>query len=88
MDQLPRPSPALIVETASTLTGSGGGGTLVYPWEEPRALTNQAGTRLQTCPHDFIFHGGKESVRKPIRMAVPPKGASPISWLVRELIVF
>lgn len=58
-----------------TVTGSGGGGTHVYHWEEPRALTNRERARLQTFPDDFIFHGGKESVRRQIGMAVPPNGA-------------
>ena len=55
-----------------TVTGSGGGGTHVYHWEEPRALTNRERARLQTFPDDFEFVGSKESVRKQIGMAVPP----------------
>ncbi|MFZ5886504.1 MAG: DNA cytosine methyltransferase [Chloroflexota bacterium] len=58
-----------------TVTGSGGGGTHVYHWAENRALTNRERARLQTFPDDFIFCGSKESVRKQIGMAVPPKGA-------------
>jgi len=61
---------------AYTVTGSGGGGTHMYHWEEPRALTNRERARLQTFPDDFVFLGGKESVRKQIGMAVPPKGIS------------
>lgn len=60
---------------AYTVTGSGGGGTHVYHWQENRALTNRERARLQTFPDDFIFCGSKESVRKQIGMAVPPKGA-------------
>ena len=60
---------------AYTVTGSGGGGTHVYHWAEPRALTNRERARLQTFPDDFIFCGSKESVRKQIGMAVPPMGA-------------
>ena len=60
---------------AYTVTGSGGGGTHMYHWEEPRALTNRERARLQTFPDDFIFCGNKESVRKQIGMAVPPEGA-------------
>ncbi len=60
---------------AYTVTGSGGGGTHVYHWNENRALTNRERARLQTFPDDFIFYGSKESVRKQIGMAVPPKGA-------------
>lgn len=59
---------------AYTITGSGGGGTHVYHWQENRALTNRERARLQTFPDDFIFTGSKESVRKQIGMAVPPKG--------------
>ncbi|HEX8567721.1 MAG TPA: DNA cytosine methyltransferase [Pyrinomonadaceae bacterium] len=63
---------------AYTVTGSGGGGTHVYHWEENRALTNRERARLQTFPDDFVFEGSKESVRKQIGMAVPPKGVSVI----------
>lgn len=56
---------------AYTITGSGGGGTHVYHWEEDRALTNRERARLQTFPDDFVFCGSKESVRKQIGMAVP-----------------
>ena len=63
-------------EPAYTVTGSGGGGTHVYHWEEPRALTNRERARLQTFPDWYRFEGGKESVRKQIGMAVPPKGAT------------
>jgi len=58
-----------------TVTGSGGGGTHVYHWAEPRALTNRERARLQTFPDDFIFEGTKENVRKQIGMAVPVEGA-------------
>lgn len=60
---------------AYTVTGSGGGGTHIYHWSEPRALTNRERARLQTFPDDFVFEGNKESVRKQIGMAVPCKGA-------------
>lgn len=60
---------------AYTVTGSGGGGTHIYHWEEPRALTNRERARLQTFPDNFVFEGSKESVRKQIGMAVPCKGA-------------
>lgn len=60
---------------AYTVTGSGGGGTHIYHYEEPRALTNRERARLQTFPDNYIFEGSKESVRKQIGMAVPPKGA-------------
>ena len=61
-----------------TVTGSGGGGTHVYHWIENRALTNRERARLQTFSDNFVFHGSKESVRKQIGMAVPPKGAQVI----------
>lgn len=59
---------------AYTVTGSGGGGTHIYHWSEPRALTNRERARLQTFPDNFFFCGSRESVRKQIGMAVPPKG--------------
>lgn len=58
-----------------TVTGSGGGGTHIYHYAEPRALTNRERARLQTFPDDYIFQGSKESVRKQIGMAVPCQGA-------------
>ena len=60
---------------AYTVTGSGGGGTHIYHWSEPRALTNRERARLQTFPDTYEFVGSKESVRKQIGMAVPCKGA-------------
>jgi DNA (cytosine-5)-methyltransferase 1 len=60
---------------AYTVTGSGGGGTHIYHWAEPRALTNRERARLQTFPDTFEFIGSKESVRKQIGMAVPCRGA-------------
>ena len=60
---------------AYTVTGSGGGGTHIYHWTEPRALTNRERARLQTFPDNYMFIGSKESVRKQIGMAVPCKGA-------------
>jgi len=58
-----------------TVTGSGGGGTHIYHWSEPRALTNRERARLQTFPDSYVFEGSKESVRKQIGMAVPSAGA-------------
>lgn len=60
---------------AYTVTGSGGGGTHIYHYDEPRALTNRERARLQTFPDHYHFQGGKESVRKQIGMAVPARGA-------------
>ncbi|EYT48915.1 DNA cytosine methyltransferase [Brachybacterium muris] len=61
---------------AYTVTGSGGGGTHMYHWNEPRALTNRERARLQTFDDDFVFEGSKPSVRRQIGMAVPPDGAA------------
>jgi len=58
-----------------TVTGSGGGGTHIYHYSEPRALTNRERARLQTFPDNFEFLGSKESVRRQIGMAVPCRGA-------------
>ena len=58
-----------------TVTGSGGGGTHIYHYAEPRALTNRERARLQTFPDSYVFIGSKESVRKQIGMAVPVLGA-------------
>lgn len=67
---------------AYTVTGSGGGGTHMYHWSENRALTNRERARLQTFPDDYKFIGGKESVRKQIGMAIPPKGMRQILMAV------
>ena len=72
---------------AYTVTGSGGGGTHIYHWDEPRALTNRERARLQSFPDSFVFSGGKESVRKQIGMAVPPKGAQIIFRSVLETLI-
>src|SRR5699024_4387229 len=58
-----------------TVTGSGGGGTPMYHWKEPRALTNRERARLQTFTDNFEFLGSRPSVRRQIGMAVPPDGA-------------
>lgn len=63
---------------AYTVTGSGGGGTHIYHWSEPRALTNRERARLQTFPDSYIFCGSKENVRRQIGMAVPCRGAQVI----------
>ena len=63
---------------AYTVTGSGGGGTHIYHWDEPRALTNRERARLQSFPDDHVFYGRKEEVRKQIGMAVPPRAAKVI----------
>lgn len=63
---------------AYTVTGSGGGGTHIYHWDEDRALTNRERARLQTFPDNFEFMGGRGAVRKQIGMAVPVIGAKSI----------
>jgi len=60
---------------AYTVTGSGGGGTHMYHYEENRALTNRERARLQTFPDDYEFFGSRERVRRQIGMAVPCRGA-------------
>lgn len=60
---------------AYTVTGSGGGGTHMYHYEENRALTNRERARLQTFPDDYEFFGSREKVRRQIGMAVPCRGA-------------
>ena len=71
---------------AYTVTGSGGGGTHVYHWSEPRALTNRERARLQTFPDGFKFQGTKESMRRQIGMAVPPLGAKVILEAVAKTL--
>ena len=73
-------------EPAYTVTGSGGGGTYLYHWEENRALSNRERARLQTFPDDHVFFGKKESVRKQIGMAVPPKGVKVVFQEILEHI--
>ncbi|MFB3978453.1 DNA cytosine methyltransferase [Microbacterium proteolyticum] len=63
---------------AYTVTGAGGGGSHMYHWSANRALTNREKARLQTFPDDFVFEGGKDSVRKQVGMAVPVNGAQAI----------
>ena len=58
-----------------TVTGSGGGGSHLYHWQENRALTNRERARLQTFPDWYKFCGHKDSVRRQIGMAVPVRAA-------------
>lgn len=50
----------------------------MYHWEEHRALHNRERARLQTFPDNYLFVGGKESVRKQVGRAVPPEGVKVI----------
>lgn len=52
-----------------------GRGSHLYLRSQNRALTNRERARLQNFHDDFKFHDSKESVRKPIGIAAPPKGA-------------
>ena len=54
----------------------------MYHWSENRALTNRERARLQTFPDDYVFVGGKESVRCQIGMAIPPEGMKHILMAV------
>lgn len=63
---------AVIVSTSKQIRE---GETHGYHWEELRALTNRERARLQTFPDLVAFHGTKESVRRQVRMALPPDGA-------------
>ncbi len=74
-------------EPSYTVTASGGGGTHLYHWSEHRALTNRERARLQSFPDDYVFYGGKESVRRQIGMAVPPEGAKIVFEAVLSAIV-
>lgn len=69
-----------------TITGSGGGGTHVYHYAEPRALTNRERAKLQTFPDNFRFCGPKEAVRKQIGMAVPPAASKIIAESILKTI--
>lgn len=71
---------------AYTVTGSGGGGTHLYHWSEPRALTNRERARIQTFPDSFVFEGRKEEVRRQIGMAVPPLAAKVIFEAVLKTV--
>ena len=59
-------------EPAYTITGKGGGGTHVYHWKYPRALTSREKARLQSFPDDYEFIGNKEKIRAQVGYAVPP----------------
>jgi len=48
----------------------------LYHWSESRALTNRELARLQMFPDWFVFEGTRQSVRRQIGMAVPPRFAT------------
>ena len=58
----------------------------MYHWSEDRALTNRERARLQTFPDSFAFSGGRESVRRQIGMAVPPRGARVVFEAVLKVL--
>ncbi len=60
------------------MAGSGGGGTHICHYAQPRALTNRERARLQTFKDTYEFMGSKESVRKQIGMAVHSQRAKVI----------
>ena len=73
-------------EPAYTVTGSGGGGTHMYHWEENRTMTNRERARIQTFSDDFVFTGKTDSVRRQIGMAVPPFFAAIIAWYLAKTL--
>lgn len=70
-----------------TITGSGGGGTHGYHYEEPRPLTNRERAKIQTFPNNYTFAGNRSSVRKQIGMAVPPQLAKVIFTSILKTLV-
>ena len=62
-----------------TVIAAGGGGTGLYHYKEPRAITNRERARLQSFPDNFIFCGNGYNVRRQIGNAVPPLGIKPIA---------
>lgn len=62
-----------------TIIAGGGGGTVGYHYDEPRALTNRERARLQSFPDDFVFLGNRAEVRRQIGNAVPPEGIRPLA---------
>ena len=73
---------------AYTVTGSGGGGTYMYHYKEPRALSNRERATIQTFPIKYKFYGNRSSIRRQIGMAVPVKGAQAIMNNVYKTMKF
>ena len=69
-----------------TVTEAGGGGTHMYHWDEPRALTNRERARLQTFPIGFNSPAQKKASRKQIGMAIPPEGMQIICEAILKTI--
>ena len=71
---------------AYTVLASGGGGTWMYHYKEPRALTNRERARLQTFPDNLIFKGSNTEVRRQIGNAVPPVGIYPFAKEIERIL--
>ncbi|HIP33855.1 MAG TPA: DNA cytosine methyltransferase [Bacteroidia bacterium] len=69
-----------------TITASGGGGTMGYHFDIPRALTNRERARLQGFPDDFVFKGSLSECRRQIGNAVPPVGIYPFAKEVQRIL--
>ena len=69
-----------------TVIASGGGGTWMYHYEEPRPLTNRERARLQGFPDDYIFKGSNTEVRRQIGNAVPPAGIYPFAERIQNVL--
>ena len=71
---------------AYTVTGSGGGGTHIYHYEEHRALTNRERARLQTFPDDYVLTGAQNQWYAQVGNAVPVKLAKAIGDGIMKFI--
>ena len=69
-----------------TVIANGGGGTWMYHYKEPRALTNRERARLQSFPDDFKFIGSNSEVRKQIGNAVPAVGIYEIAKEIEKVL--
>lgn len=67
-----------------TVLATRGGGSDLYRWDEPRALTNRERARLQGFPDWWSFVGSRGSVKRQIGMAVPISGARAVFGAVLQ----